>query len=53
MIGGTLNIRHVRAHWDEILRMATSIKAGHGDGLADAQEAWQLPAPERPGRRPA
>jgi TnpA family transposase len=52
MIGGTLNIKHVRAHWDEILRMATSIKQG-GDGLADAQEAWQLPAPERPGRRPA
>jgi hypothetical protein len=23
-------------------------QAGHGDGLADAQEAWQLPAPERP-----
>lgn len=28
MIGGTLNIKHVRAHWDEILRMATSIKQG-------------------------
>nr|WP_265091262.1 Tn3 family transposase [Klebsiella grimontii] len=27
MIGGTLNIKHVRAHWDEILRMATSIKS--------------------------
>ncbi|MEW7271785.1 Tn3 family transposase [Klebsiella pneumoniae] len=26
MIGGTLNIKHVRAHWDEILRLATSIK---------------------------
>ena len=25
MIGGTLNIKHVRAHWDEILRLATSI----------------------------
>jgi hypothetical protein len=23
MIGGTLNIKHVRAHWDEILRLAT------------------------------
>jgi len=28
MIGGTLNIEHVRAHWDEILRLATSIKQG-------------------------
>jgi TnpA family transposase len=28
MIGGTLNIKHVRAHWDEILRLATSIRQG-------------------------
>jgi TnpA family transposase len=28
MVGGTLNIRHVRAHWDEILRLAASIKHG-------------------------
>ncbi|MBK1736114.1 Tn3 family transposase, partial [Halorhodospira abdelmalekii] len=28
MIGGTLNIKRVRAHWDEILRLATSIKQG-------------------------
>ena len=28
MIGGALNIKHVRAHWDEILRLATSIKQG-------------------------
>ncbi|RMO47473.1 Tn3 family transposase, partial [Pseudomonas savastanoi] len=28
MIGGTLNIKHVSAHWDEILRLATSIKQG-------------------------
>ena len=28
MVGGTLNIRHVRAHWDEILRLAASIKLG-------------------------
>ncbi len=47
MIGGTLNIKHVRAHWDEILRLATSIKAGHGDGLPDAPKARQLPTPER------
>lgn len=28
MIGGTLNIKHVKVHWDEILRLATSIKQG-------------------------
>ncbi|MCB1741715.1 MAG: Tn3 family transposase, partial [Gammaproteobacteria bacterium] len=28
MIGGTLNSKLVRAHWDEILRLATSIKQG-------------------------
>lgn len=26
LIGGTLNIKHVRAHWDDILRLAGSIK---------------------------
>ena len=28
MIGGTLNLKHIRTHWDEILRLATSIKQG-------------------------
>ncbi len=28
MIGGTLNIKHIQAHWDDILRLATSIKQG-------------------------
>lgn len=28
MIGGTLNTKHIRAHWDEILRLAASIKQG-------------------------
>jgi TnpA family transposase len=28
MIGGTLNIKHVRTHWDDILRLASSIKHG-------------------------
>lgn len=28
MIGGALNIRHIRAHLDEILRLAASIKQG-------------------------
>ncbi len=28
MIGGALNIKAIRAHWDDILRLATSIKQG-------------------------
>lgn len=28
MIGGTLNIKLIRSHWDEILRLATYIKQG-------------------------
>ena len=28
MIGGTLNIKHLRAHWADILRLASSIKHG-------------------------
>jgi TnpA family transposase len=28
MIGGTLNLKHIRSHWDDILRLATSIKQG-------------------------
>ena len=28
MIGGTINIKQIRTHWDEIMRLATSIKQG-------------------------
>ena len=28
LLGGTLNVRHILAHWDAILRLATSIKQG-------------------------
>jgi len=28
MIGGTINVGHIRAHWEEILRLAASIKQG-------------------------
>ena len=28
MIGGSVNVKHLRAHWDEILRLAASIKQG-------------------------
>ncbi len=28
MIDGTINIKHIHNHWDEILRLAASIKQG-------------------------
>lgn len=28
LIGGSVNVKHIRAHWDEILRLAASIKQG-------------------------
>jgi TnpA family transposase len=28
LIGGSVNVQHIRTHWDDILRLATSIKQG-------------------------
>jgi len=28
LMGGTINVKHIRTHWDEILRLATSIRQG-------------------------
>jgi TnpA family transposase len=28
LIGSTINVKHIRTHWDEILRLATSIQQG-------------------------
>jgi TnpA family transposase len=28
LVGGTINLKHIRAHWDEVLRLATSIRQG-------------------------
>ena len=28
LIGGAINVKHIRAHWGEILRLATSIRQG-------------------------
>ena len=28
LIGGTINVKHIRTHWDEIPRLATSIRQG-------------------------
>ncbi len=52
LIGGTLNIKHVRAHWDDPAPGQLD-QAGHRHRLADAAQARQLPAPERTGRGPA
>lgn len=51
LIGGTLNIKHVRAHWDNILRLASSIKQGTVTaslmlrklGSYPRQKAWPWP----------
>lgn len=28
LIGGSVKVKHIRAHWDEVMRLATSIKQG-------------------------
>ncbi len=28
LIGGSLNVPHIHAHWDEVLQLATTIKPG-------------------------
>ncbi len=53
LIGGTLNIKHVRAHWDDILRPPARSSRAPSPPAADAAQARQLPAPERTGRGPA
>ena len=44
---GRLNIKAIRAHWDEVLRLATSIKQGTMTCLADIEEARQLPVAQQ------
>ena len=36
MIGGTLNIKQIRTHWDDILRLAASIKTRDCHSVANA-----------------
>nr|WP_024181933.1 Tn3 family transposase [Escherichia coli] len=43
----------MRAHWDDILRLASSIKQGTVTASLMLRKARQLPAPERTGRGPA
>ncbi|GHK73783.1 hypothetical protein ECZU12_51940 [Escherichia coli] len=58
LIGGTLNIKHVRAHWDDILRTASSIKQGTVTaslmlrklGSYRARTDWPWPARAGPDR---
>ena len=42
-IGGTLNIKHVRAHWDEVLRLSNSVKQGTVTASLMLGQAWPLP----------
>jgi TnpA family transposase len=34
MVGGTVDADHVRAHWDEALRLAVSVGSGHASASA-------------------
>ena len=47
LIGGIVNKKQITGHWDEILRLVTSIKHG---SVADAAQAWSIPTAERSGR---
>jgi TnpA family transposase len=48
LIGGNVNVEHIRAHWDEILRLAASIKQGTVTASLMLRKLWQLSAPEWP-----
>ncbi|MDR8969686.1 hypothetical protein FEP59_00005 [Burkholderia multivorans] len=50
MIGDTYNEKHIQRSWEEVLRLATSIRQGTGHGFADAAQARQLSAPETASR---
>lgn len=49
LVAGPINVRAIEENWDETLRLAASIRAGHGERVRHAAQAGGLPAPE-PGR---
>jgi hypothetical protein len=49
LVGGPIQVKHIRTHWDEILRLGSFDKAGRSHCLADAAQAGQLSSPERSG----
>ena len=51
-IGGTINLKAIRMHWNEILRLATSIKQGTVTASLMLRKLGQLPSPERTRGRP-
>jgi TnpA family transposase len=53
MIGVTINLKAIRRHWSEILRLATSIKQGTVTASLMLRKLGQLSSPEWPRRRPA
>ena len=48
-IAGRPDDKLITAHWDDVLRLTTSVRTGHGQRLADAQAPGRLPAAERVG----
>lgn len=42
IIGVTLNIRHIRSHWDEILQLAISIKKGTVTATVTLREVGRI-----------
>ena len=53
LIGGSVNVKRIRAHWDEILRLGGLDQARRRYRFAHAAQARQLPASERLGARVA
>jgi TnpA family transposase len=51
MIGGTLNIKHVRTHWNDILRLASSIKHGTVTASLMLRKLGSYPRQKRLGDR--
>ena len=43
MIGGNINVKHILTHWDEILRLATSIKQGSATASLMARKLSSYP----------
>jgi TnpA family transposase len=42
LIGGRINAKNIRNHWDEILRLATSIRQGTVTASLMLAQAWRL-----------
>jgi TnpA family transposase len=43
MVGGTINVDHLAAHWDEALRLAVSVGSGHASASGMLQRLSAYP----------